>query len=325
MKYPFISIIIVAEEYNFYLEESLPKYKDLDYPNFEVLVFTTKPCNKKFPKVKFISAPSLAGNPAKRRDLAIKYAKGSWLAFIDDDAYPSKDWLKVASFYFGDMSITAVCGPGVTPFNAPVLEKASGWVSASKLGGGNCMHRFVPTRKMFVEDFPSMNFIVRKEGFTKVGGFDSNYYPGEDTKLCLDITHRLKKKILYHPGIFVYHHRRPLFKKHLKQNGSFGLHRGHFAKTLPGTSRKLSYLIPTLFTLGFLSGPFLYFLSRPLFLLWTTVILLYILLLILTAVWVYSKEKNVVVAILVIPGIFLTHIWYGIRFIQGFFSRELRR
>ncbi|MFH1407628.1 MAG: glycosyltransferase family A protein, partial [Patescibacteria group bacterium] len=114
MKYPFISIIIVAEEYNLYLEESLPKYKDLDYPNFEVLVFTTKPCNKKSPKVKFISAPSLAGNPAKRRDLAIKYAKGSWLAFIDDDAYPSKDWLKVASFYFGDMSITAVCGPGVT-------------------------------------------------------------------------------------------------------------------------------------------------------------------------------------------------------------------
>lgn len=325
MNSPLISIIIVAEEYNQYLEESLPKYADLNYPNFEVLVFTTKPCDKKFAKVKFISAPNLANNPAKRRDLAIKYAKGEWLAFIDDDAYPTKDWLRNAVKFFSNENISAVCGPGVTPTNTGVFEKASGWVSAAKIGGGNCTHRFIPTKEMFVEDFPSMNFIMRKKDFAKIGGFDSNYYPGEDTKLCLDIVSKLRKKILYVPSVLVYHHRRPLFKKHLKQNGNFGLHRGHFAKTLPQTSRRLSYFIPALFTLGVLIGPFLYFSSHFLFLVWVLVVFMYFLLLFSTSVWVYSKERNIKVALLVIPGIFLTHVWYGIRFIEGFFAKSLKR
>jgi len=323
MNHPFISVIIPVEEFNSFLEESLPKYRGLDYSNFEVLVFTTKSCDRKYPKVKFINEPSYAKNPAKKRDLALKYAEGEWLAFIDDDAYPSKGWLKNASKFFSDKSISAVCGPGITPPNVSVFEKASGWVSASRLGGGNCGHRFIPTKEMFVEDFPSMNFIVRKEDFTKVGGFDSNFYPGEDTKLCLDIVHKLKKKILYVPSVLVYHHRRLLFKKHLKQNGNFGFRRGHFARILPQTSRKLGYFIPTIFALGFFSGPFLYFLSYPLFLVWTAVVLMYVFLIILTSVWVYSKERNIVIALLVIPGIFLTHIWYGVRFIQGFFARKL--
>jgi len=323
--YPLVSIIVVAEEYNPYLEESLPKYKDLDYPSFEVLVFTTKPCNKKFTRVKFISEPSLAKNPAKKRDLGLKYAKGEWFAFTDDDAYPSKNWLKSAAKYFEDSQIAAVCGPGVTPVNAPVLEKASGWVSASKIGGGNYTYRFVPAKKRFVDDYPSMNFIVRKEDFVAVGGFDSSFYPGEDTKLCLDITHILNKKIIYDPKVLVYHHRRPLFKKHLRQNGNYGLHRGHFARTLPQTSRRLGYFVPTLFTLGFLSGPFLYLLSHPLFVVWTIVVSIYISFLLFTSAWVYSNEKDIKIALLVIPGIFLTHVWYGIRFIQGFLSKELKR
>ena len=324
-KYPFISVIIPVEEFNPFLGESLPKYKDLDYPNFEVLVFTTKPCNKKFTKVKFIPEPSYAKNPAKKRDLALKYAKGEWFAFIDDDAYPSESWLRNASRYFDDNIIAAICGPGVTPKNVSVLEKASGWVSASKLGGASYTYRFIPQSKRYVDDYPSMNLIIRKKDFEKVGGFDSSFYPGEDTKLCLDITYGLNKKIIYDPNVLVYHHRRSLFKKHLLQNGKYGVHRGYFARTLPQTSRRLSYFIPTFFTLGILSGPILYFLSYPLFLLWTATVLIYIFLLSLTSVWVYSKEKNVRVSLLVIPGIFLTHIWYGIKFIQGFLSKELRR
>lgn len=320
MKYPLISIIIVAEEYNVYLEESLSKYKNFNYPSFEILVFTAKTCSRKIPQVKFISAPNLVRNPAKRRDLAIKYAKGEWLAFIDDDAYPSKSWLNKSLKYFEDNAITAICGPGITPLDASVLEKASGWISASKIGGGSCTYRFVPAEKRFVDDFPSMNFIVRKKDFAKIGGFDSNYYPGEDTKLCLDLTQKLGKKIIYDPEVLVYHHRRPLFKKHLKQNGGFGLHRGYFARTLPQTSRRLGYFVPSLFALGFLSGPFLYFLMKPLFTFWLLVIILYFTFLLLTSAWVYSKERNWRIAFLVIPGIFLTHIWYGVKFIQGFLA-----
>ena len=112
-----------------------------------------------------------------------------------------------------------MCGPGVTPPNDSVFQKAGGWVSASFLGGGPAAsHRFFPRKKREVDDYPSMNFVVRKSDFRAVDGFNSRFWPGEDTKLCLDLTKKLGKKIIYDPEVLVYHHRRSLFVPHLKQN-----------------------------------------------------------------------------------------------------------
>ena len=350
---PRVSIIIPIEEVNDYLRESLTHLANLDYPDFEVLVFITKETKEEFPRTRFIVDPELARRPAEKRDLALKYAKGEILAFIDDDAYPESCWLKNAVGYFKDPETAAVCGPGVTPPNDSVLQKASGWVSASLLGGGpQAFYRFLAREKREVDDYPSMNFIVRKSDFGVVGGFDSRFWPGEDTHFTLNLTKNLDKKIIYDPQVLVFHHRRPLFIPHLKQNGRYGLHRGYFARVLPETSRRLSYFIPSLFTLFlFLELPLAFFLKNQISLgsssqfsnavalaglarvassttslLWNLsgfLVLLYVLLLILSGFWVFSKERNLKVASLVIPGIFLTHIWYGLRFIQGFLSKEL--
>lgn len=345
MRFPLVSIIIPIEEVNNYLRESLAHLVNLDYPDFEVLVFITEKTEEKFPRTHFIVNPELARRPAEKRDLALKHAKGKILAFVDDDAYPRRDWLKKAAPYFGDSEVAAVCGPGVTPPSDSVLQKASGWVSASLLGGGpEASYRFFPAKRGEVRDFSTMNFLTRRADFAAVGGFDSHFWPGEDTKLCLDLTKKLGKKIIYDPEVLVYHHRRPLFVPHLRQNGRYGLHRGHFARILPETSRRLSYFIPSLFTLFFFGVPLLnlllstinpstslragYQLSTINYCLINLYFILntfYLLLLLLTAAWVYSKERDLKVALLVIPGIFLTHIWYGLRFIQGFFSRRLLR
>lgn len=354
MKSPKVSIIIPIEEITDYLRGSLVHLGNLDYPDFEVLVFITKGTTEKFPRTHFIVNPELAGCPAEKRDLALNYAKGEILAFIDDDAYPRKDWLKNAVGCFEDKKVAAVCGPGVTPPSDSISQKVSGWVQASKLGGGNCTCRFLPQKSRLVDDYPSMNFIVRKSDFEKVGGFDSHFWPGEDTKLCYDLVYDLGKKIIYDPEILVYHHRRPLFRPHLKQVGGYGLHRGHFARVLPKTSRRLSYFIPALFALFLFGVPVLNFLisaseaskfpnfgppisnnprvlgvaAGPLSYFWLLLVLpltVYLILLLLTSIWVYRREKKISVALLTIPGIFTTHIWYGLRFIQGFFSKELKR
>ena len=279
--------------------------------------------------------------PADKRDLGAREAKGEILAFTDDDAYPHKDWLKNAVGYFEDPKVAAVCGPGVTPPGDSVLQKAGGWVSASFLGGGpEAYYRFLPGKRREVDDYPSVNLIVRRSDYEAAGGYDSHFWPGEDTKLCLDLTEKLGKKIIYDPEVVVYHHRRALFGPHLKQNGRYGLHRGHFARVLPATSRRLSYFIPSLFTLFFFGVPIFNFLisapsPRGKFLnflvsnfsisfIYTVALSFYLLLLLATAAWVYFKERDWVVALLVIPGIFVTHIWYGIKFIQGYFSRGLK-
>lgn len=330
-----VSIIIPAREINDHIRETIPHILNLDYKDFEILIFPNNESEETFERTKIISTGNIV--PGKKRDLALKYAKGEIFAFLDDDAYPKKDWLNNALFHFKDPEISAVCGPSITPFNNTIKQKAGGWVSASLLGGGIIAnYRFLPKKTRQVDDYASVNFIIRKIDFQEIGGFGSDFWPGEDTQLCLNIVKNLKKKIIYDPNILVYHHRRPLFISHLKQNGSYGLHRGHFARILPETSKRLSYFIPCLFVLGLIGAPILYYLismitnyqspiADMLFYIYIFTLVLYGFLLFTTSLWVYLKERNLKIALLVIPGIFLTHIWYGIKFIQGFFSKNLKR
>ena len=330
---PKISIIVPVREINDYIREASRKHLALEYSDFEVLILPDHDSNEYLgPLVRVIPTHPKNG-PADKRDFGAREALGEILAFIDDDAYPHKDWLKNAVGYFEDSKVAAVCGPGVTPPGDSVDQKVSGWIQASKLGGGQNTYRFIPQKKRFVDDYPSMNLLVRKKDFEEVGGFDSHFWPGEDTKLCHDFVYGLKKEIIYDPSVLVYHHRRGLWRPHLKQVGGYGLHRGHFARILPETSRRLFYFIPTLFTLGLIFGPLLIFATKLIlpiltnFLFWFYFLSvgLYSAFLALTALWVFRHSKDIRVSLLTIPGVFITHICYGLRFTQGFFSRNLRR
>lgn len=333
MTYPKVSVIIICERWNDYLAEALPHHVRLDYPDYEVLAFLTEKPRKSFPGVRIIADPKTKNRPAEKRDLALKYAKGEIFAFIDEDAYPSRGWLKAAVKHFRDPRVAAVGGPGVNPPQAPLLERASGWVLASPLGGslGNfgVSDRFIPQKMREVDDWPSMNLLVRAADFRRVGGFDSAYFPGEDTKLCLDLTQKLGKKIIYDPEVLVYHHKRKLFYKHLVQQGRCGCHRGNFARKLPETSRRWYYFIPSLFVGGLIAGPLLYlglrypcpWLAGVICRLYLQVLGLYIVLLFLNGLWVLAKRRHLVISLLTIPGVFLTHVWYGLQFIRGYFGK----
>ena len=319
---PFFSVVVPCRNFNGYLRQSLAEILKQNDENFEIIVLPDQPNAETFPKTTVIPA---ALGPAQKRNLALKSARGEVLAFIDDDAYPNADWLKRARPHFQDPEIAAVCGPGLTPPTDSLWQKASGWVSASLLGGGPFSFRFFPGLKREVDDFPSMNFLVRRRDFEAVQGFDSDFWPGEDTKLCLDLTRKLGKKIIYDPAIRVYHHRRPLFEPHLKQVGEYGRHRGYFARVLPQTSRRLSYFLPSLFVTFLLIFPIVAGFLPAGWWLYRSVVSLYLLLLMLTSIWVWSKEKNAEIALLVVPGILATHLWYGLKFLQGFFSPRLER
>lgn len=315
---PLISVIIPVKNWNEYLEENVKHLLKGSYQNFEVIILMDKKSKISYPKTKIIATGNIG--PAEKRDMGAKKAKGDIFAFIDDDAYPASDWLKNALFFLKKENVAAVCGPGVTPSSDSIYQKVSGVVSASLIGGGPYAYRFIPQKERFVDDYPSMNLIIKKTDFWKIGGFDNSYWPGEDTKLCLDIIEKLKKKILYHPDILVYHHRRPIFKKHLLQNGRYGLHRGYFAKVLPLTSLRPSYFIPSCLLFGFLFFPLLWIFNiKAILLLDALLILLYLFVVVLTAISVFPREKDIRISILLVPAIVATHLFYGIKFIQGFF------
>jgi len=349
----YVSVIIPVKKINDYLRrETVPAILKQTYQDFEIIILPDRPSKEKFPKTKIIPTYPKTG-PADKRDIGAKKAKGEILAFLDDDSYPDKNWLKNAVKIFGQQ-IAAVCGPILTPPQDNLRQKASGYVWSTWLGsGGAGTYRCAPSLRREVDDYPTVNFLVLKKDFFTVGGFDSHFWPGEDTKLCLDLVYKLGKKIIYDPKVLVYHHRREVFGPHLKQISRYAIHRGHFARILPKTSFRPGYLIPTLFVLGLVIGFFLSFICPIFRIIYLGTIGVYLIALLITAIQVYFersekqgsrrrrgsylknkvlakrgsylKEKNLKLALLVIPSIFITHLVYGILFIKGFSSPKLTR
>jgi len=314
------SIIIPVRTITPYVKETVRYLLKQSQRRFEVIIITDKP--EKLAGTKVIA--SFEPTPAYKRNLGAKMAKGEILAFLDDDSYPSKNWLKNALEIF-QSPIAAVCGPTLTPPTDNIYQKASGWVWSSYLGsGGAGVYRNRIMSRREVDDFPSVNLLVRKKDFEEVGGFDINHWPGEDTKLCLDLTKKLGKKIIYDPKVLVYHHRRPVLISHLQQISRYALRRGHFARRFPETSFRIGYFLPSIGAYGLIVGGVFSFFFPIIRFIYFLLFIFYFLLLFLSGLEVFLKEKNLYLSVLVMASIFATHLVYGLLFPFGFFQKDLK-
>lgn len=258
--------------------------------------------------------------PAKKRDFGAQKASGNILVFLDDDSYPEPNILKIANEHFSDSNVIAIGGPGVTPISDNFWQRVSGAVFMSKFTGGS-PERYIPEGKLReIDDWPSVNLMVRKKVFLSVGGFGSKYWPGEDTLLCLKLK-KTGKKLIYDPNMIVWHHRRAGLKVHLKQIGAYGLHRGFFAKTYPDTSFKFKYFLPSAFTLFSIISLFYLLLPNEAK---NTIILgwfVYLISLVLGGLEI-SKHEKALVAIVSIFFVIPTHFYYGLNFIYGYLFKQ---
>lgn len=314
--HPAVSIVIPVKGRNDNLDECVRHCQSLDYPDFEIIAVPDYPLE--YPGVKVL--PSGPVGPADKRELALGEARGDILAFLDDDAYPGTEWLKNAVRYFADDRVAAVGGPAVTPESDSLLQQASGLVYSSILASGNVTYRYLPGTKREVDDYPSCNLLVRRSILEEVGGFDTTFWPGEDTKLCLQITRDLHKKIIYAPDALVYHHRRPLFRPHLRQISNYALHRGYFMKRFPETSLRLTYFLPTVFTFALITGGILAVLNPTWRRFYLTGLAIYLILLLLSSL----KAKRPLAVAAVAGGIFATHVFYGIGLVRGLMAAKLK-
>lgn len=317
------SIIIPVKSINDYVRETVPHIQRLVGPQWELMVIPNEEEPNEWPgdgRVRVF--PSGRVGPAAKRDMGAAQAKGEILVFLDDDSYPAEDLLVVAQRYFADESIVALGGPAITPPDDGFWQRVSGAVFLSKFSGG-APERYVPIGKARpVLDWPSVNLMVRKSDFLAIGGFDSPYWPGEDTKLCLDLIQKTGKTILYVPEMRVWHHRRAGLGAHLRQVGGYGLHRGYFAKKYPQTSCRPIYFAPSMFLVfsaATLTSTVIQIVPDQIFLLgWS----LYAIALLLCWTDIRKYELGIVAtaALAYVP---LTHLAYGFRFIQGIFSINL--
>jgi len=305
----YFSIIIPVRKSNPYLEETLLKLKNQTIKNFEIIVVTDK-----------ISGTA---NPSEKRNLGAKIAKGEYLVFFDDDSFPKSNYFKNTQKLVKKYpNFAAFCGPCLTPPKDNLYQQASGLVWSSWLGsGGAGVYRNSIKPSRFVDDYPSVNLIVKKTNFIKAGMFDPKYWPGEDTVLCLKLTKELSQKILYHPSLVVYHHRRAVLTHHLQQITRYAIQRGYFAKKFPQTSFRIGYFLPSFFIFYLMLLAISYFtiiyklLFFPLY--------LYLSILFFTFFTFIHQTKKLYLSFLSTLTIPITHIYYGILFLHGLFKKNV--
>ncbi len=316
---PRVSVVVPCPNDSAMLRECLKALEAQTYENWEAIVlpdamfFPPSMCGGRLSVV-----PTGKVRPAEKRNLGIREARGEIVAFIDDDAYPDARWLEYAVKYFSDPTIGAVGGPGVTPPGDGWLAKLGGRVYENPLVSGNYRYRYKAGGvRRDVDDYPSCNLFVRRDVLEEIGGYRTDFWPGEDTLLCKDILDR-SLRIVYDPWVTVFHHRRALFGAHLRQLGRYAFHRGYFCKRFPSNSLHFSYFVPSLFVaylaaaLAMLAAlPFAPWLSRAAS--FAFLPLAFYLLLVLATTF----ALNPVSWLLTAAGVFATHVTYGVRFVQG--------
>jgi len=200
------------------------------------------------------------------------------------------------------------------------MQKASGAVLASRIAVGRLAYRYTPLKQMEDDDLPTCNLLIRKAVLDRLGGFNVDYWPGEDTHLCLQITSGLGMKMIYAPDVIVYHHRRPLFHPYLRQIWAYGLHRGFFAKRHPETSRRLLYFAPSMLVVGLILGVPLALLSPILGVVFVVGVVVYL------AVCLFEglRHRDLKLILPVFSGLILTHLTYGVAFLKGLLAGRLK-
>src|SRR3989344_6348206 len=125
-KNPLVSIIIPCREIDFLTQKCINKCLELNYDNFEIIVLPDDSKIKfKDKRVKIIKTGKV--KPALKRNEGIKISNSDFFAFIDSDAYPTKNWLKNALKYFKNGEVGIVGGPNLTPNEGNFWEKISGY------------------------------------------------------------------------------------------------------------------------------------------------------------------------------------------------------
>ena len=256
---PKVSFIIPVRNEEHYIKKCIDSLLALDYPQDKIeLLFAEgtstdktrkilEDYTKKYDNIKILDNPT--GNTAIGRNICIKNATGDYVMNYSGHATGPPGFLKILVNKLQQQppEIAGVGCSNISPEKQTFSAKVAGAAFLGFMAGsGIFMQNTVFNNERYVDH---MSFTCyRKEILEKIGGFDPEFWCGQDAELDI----RVKKsgyKILYTPKTFVYHYKRNTIPSLFKQLYRYGIARIKMAIKHPGTLR-VFHLFPSLFILG---------------------------------------------------------------------------
>lgn len=190
---------------------------DLDYPNYEVICVDDGSTDNTaaiagINGFRVIRTPNNGLSGA--RNVGMRVATGDIVAYIDDDAYPDRDWLKYLAYTFLSTDCAGVGGPNIPPPGDGDIAECV----ANSPGGP--LHVLLSDHE--AEHIPGCNMAYRKDVLEALGGFDPKFRAaGDDVDLCWRLLER-GWWLAFNPAAMVWHHRRNSIRAYLKQQIGYG-------------------------------------------------------------------------------------------------------
>lgn len=235
---PRFSVVVCSYNGARNIGRTLTALRELDYPDFEVLVVDdgstdgTSDVAAGVEGVRLIRTRNCGLSHA--RNVGLRAASGELIAYIDDDAWPDRQWLRYLAHTFQGGDYAGVGGPNIVPDDDPWIAQCV----ANAPGG--------PTHVLLTdnvaEHIPGCNMAFRTELLRAIGGFDEQYtIAGDDVDVCW----RLQEAghiLGFSPAALVWHRRRPTVKAYLKQQYNYGRAEGMLEAKWPQRYNSLGHV-----------------------------------------------------------------------------------
>ena len=190
------------------------------YKNIKIILLLDRDSKIKFSKnIKII----VTGNKAigYKRNLGAKLSKTKYISFIDSDAYPNNRWLDFILLSFKkNKNTVAVGGPNISPSTSNIEKKLVSKVRKLFFVTFDNKVKYKTKFEFSTKYLPSVNLVIKKNIYLRLGGMNENINTGEDTVFMNNINNQ-NYKMIQNGMAYVFHKDRN-FRNFFRQRLVYG-------------------------------------------------------------------------------------------------------
>ena len=256
----------------------------------------------------------------QKRNIAINAVKSKYLAFIDSDAYPAKNWIESTFKFVNKKKIGIISGPHIDPPNQNNFQKLIGVIKKSFLITMQPkLQKHTTENKQYVDFLPSCNWILSRKFFNSLNQMDGNMLRNEDW----DFAYKMKKKkfkLLYSPKTVIYHENGTL-SHFIKKRFIYGFYMWPILTKL--NFRNYFFFLPLFFTIFLISFPLVFLLDKYL-LFYSSILMLYFFVIVVEAIslWLNNKSENIIKILILLM---VANISPGFGILLGLFNFFIKK